>query len=196
MARTLEGPYCPRSFISAIDRNFLTPGGKCLGRVDRAKAHTAAMARKSAGSPARLQMGWLSSSTLRNFLTGIYRLSSSVRPNRSFSICASGTRESFGGLVNVPDPKLRNQGSSCGSLKYRAMEPPRLQETPDQPEFVVLTRIGDGYPAVCRRDGHGVDVLGLRSVTRQPTLSRQCRITTCRLFYLSLPVRADGAPFR
>ena len=63
----------PRSFISSIDRKIAQPpGGKRLGRVDRPKARTAAMARKSAGSPARLQMGWLSSSTLRNFLTGIY----------------------------------------------------------------------------------------------------------------------------
>ena len=78
--------FVPRCrFISSMDRNFLTPGENVRGRVERPKARNAAMARKSAGSPAPRQTGWFSSSTLRNFFTGIYRSSSSVKPNRSLS---------------------------------------------------------------------------------------------------------------
>ncbi len=75
--------------MSVIDRNFRTPGGKLRGRVRRPNAHTEAMARTSAGSPADRQTGVFISSTLRNFLTGTYRPSSSAIPNRSLRACAS-----------------------------------------------------------------------------------------------------------
>jgi hypothetical protein len=75
--------------ISAMERYFLTPGENFRGLVRRAKAQRLDIARNNSGSPARRQMGWFSSSTVRNFFTGIFPYSSSRKPKRSFSIWAS-----------------------------------------------------------------------------------------------------------